>query len=42
MKKNLRLGLVGAAFFIALLAYLGLRQSNDDVFEPSEVVPEVQ
>ena len=42
MKKNLRLGLVGAALFIALLAYLGLRQSNDDVHELSEAVSEDQ
>lgn len=42
MKKNLRLGLVGAALLIALLAYLGLRQSNDDVFELREAVSKVQ
>lgn len=42
MKKNLRFGLVWAAIIVALLAYLGLRQSSDDVFELSRVVPGVQ
>ena len=42
MTKNLRFRLVGAALIIALLAYLGLRQSNNDVFELSGVVSGVQ